>query len=405
MRTFKDASTAADFIANLVLDREFDSRNDASIVIAADYADGVQAAIRRLGITAQALPQGSIAKGTNLGGSDFDIFVLLPRDTTEDFSTVAMRIATEMVSSYASKATITPMIASHPYVVVRVGVTEMDIVPCYDVPATEIVSAVDRTPHHTRFMNENLSLAQKQDVRKLKLFMKGIGVYGADVWTGGYSGYACEVLVHTCGSFLGVLRAVSAAAPATLLDPVDANRNVLASVSDEKAMLFESCARAYMSNPGIQFFYPYKDNPELGDFNLLLSAPAADENAAAGLRSRIQGRVRTIQKQRPEFHVGGRYYWNNGMFYALFSSGPFPVAISRAGPPPSMKEAHAAWVAANSSIPDRVIDHSDNTVVILNRVRNVTELLHELGDGFMLTTDYSVLNGMERTTYPPSSKF
>lgn len=411
MRTFKDADTAADFIANLVLEREFDSRNDASASLAQDFADDVQVSLSGLGIVGTAAPQGSIAKGTNLGASDIDIFIVLPRDTPVDFSTVAMQVATDVANRRAfgpaESVKVTPMVASHPYAVLAIGnrgsVLEIDIVPCYDVSADQIVSAVDRTPHHTRFMNENLTSEQKNDVRKMKLFMKGIGVYGADVWTGGFSGYACEVLVHKYGSFLGVLKNTDDLL--RLNDPVDANRNVLASVSEEQSRLFSTCAGSYVRHPRIDYFYPYLENPDMGEFNVAFKAVAADENVAAKMRATFEGRVCTFQKNRPEFNLGGRYFWNNGTFYALFSSGHFPAAVSRAGPPTSMTEAHAAWVAANSNVPDRVIDHSDNTVTILNRIRNVTELAGEIGHGFETVADLSELNSFQRSTIPPFPMF
>ena len=39
--------------------------------------------------------------------------------------------------------------------------------------------------------------------------MKGVGVYGAEIRVGGFSGYLCELLTLSFGSFTDILKAVS----------------------------------------------------------------------------------------------------------------------------------------------------------------------------------------------------
>ncbi|MBS7613865.1 hypothetical protein KEJ48_06465, partial [Candidatus Bathyarchaeota archaeon] len=40
-------------------------------------------------------------------------------------------------------------------------------------------------------------------------FAKGIGVYGADIKTGGFSGYLCELLIVSYGDFIKTVESAS----------------------------------------------------------------------------------------------------------------------------------------------------------------------------------------------------
>ena len=112
------------------------------------------------------------------------------------------------------------------------------------IDSTEhLISAVDRTPFHTRYVKEHLKEDQKNDVRLLKQFMKGIGTYGAEARTRGFSGYLLELLVLRYGTFKDVISAMAGWTNGTVLsleragakrfndplvffDPVDPSRNI-----------------------------------------------------------------------------------------------------------------------------------------------------------------------------------
>src|SRR5207244_8822453 len=122
--------------------------------------------------------------------------------------------------------------AQHPYTEARVEGVVVNIVPCYDVQAGQWKSAADRSPFHVELVKTRLSEAQKLDVRLLKKFMKGVGVYGAEIEKEGLSGYACEVVVLESGSCVDVLthfiylKAVAPDRLLTLPDHVDERRDL-----------------------------------------------------------------------------------------------------------------------------------------------------------------------------------
>ncbi len=170
--------------------------------------------------------------------------------------------------------------AEHPYLEVFLDGYRVDIVPCYDAKPGEWQSATDRTPYHTDYINNNLSKAAHAEVRLLKRFMKGTGVYGAEIKIGGFSGYLCELLIMKYGSFAQTIKAFAEyhgriiidlqgfyaerenelkllfPEPLVIIDPVDKARNVASAVQPPKLYVFIGAAREFLRKPIEDFFYP-----------------------------------------------------------------------------------------------------------------------------------------------------
>jgi len=152
--------------------------------------------------------QGSYAKGTDLtGNSDLDLFIIFNKNVPrEEFERIGLEIGQKALAEHKPYK----RFAEHPFTEAFIGDVEIQIVPAYDISLEDIkdqklLSATDRTPHQTRFMNEALSDEQKTDVRLLKNFMKETRTYGSDQKIQGFSGYSAEVLVHELGSFKNAL--------------------------------------------------------------------------------------------------------------------------------------------------------------------------------------------------------
>ncbi|HQQ25676.1 MAG TPA: nucleotidyltransferase domain-containing protein, partial [Methanomassiliicoccales archaeon] len=142
------------------------------------------ASISRSGLDLRTMLVGSVAKGTYVGEPDIDLFVLFPEDVErKDLERVGLRIGQEVLGGETRYA-------EHPYTHGEMDGFEVDLVPCYEVKdASQIRSAVDRTPFHTRFVLSHLDDGKRDQVLLLKQFMKGIGVYGAEAKVQGFSGY------------------------------------------------------------------------------------------------------------------------------------------------------------------------------------------------------------------------
>ncbi|MGM0592115.1 MAG: CCA tRNA nucleotidyltransferase [Halobacteriota archaeon] len=237
-------------------------------------SERIREAVEDLPVDADVLQVGSTARGTWLSGDrDIDLFVRfpvdLPRGQLESYGLdVGHVVLPEGREEYAE----------HPYVTGVYDGFDVDLVPCYDVDeATEIRSAVDRTPFHNQYLREHLDDETAAQVRVAKQFLKGIGAYGSDLRTRGFSGYLTELLVLEYGDFEHLLESAadwhppvvfdpedhgerSFDDPLVFIDPTDPERNVAAVVAAENVARLQHYARALLAKPSIELFFP--DDPE-----------------------------------------------------------------------------------------------------------------------------------------------
>ncbi|HLE96386.1 MAG TPA: CCA tRNA nucleotidyltransferase [Candidatus Thermoplasmatota archaeon] len=217
---------------------------------------------------------GSVAKDTYLRDAvDFDVFVLFqPAVARDELERAGLAIGRAALDEPIEKY------AEHPYVHGRWRRQDADIVPAYALDdASDRMTAVDRTPFHTRYVLDRMAREQRDETRLLKAFLVGVGGYGAESRTRGFSGYLCELLVLKYGSFHAAVRAGARFKPGTflvvdpvelpqggarfkdplvVLDPVDVSRNAASAVSEETLALFADACRAYLPRPGLAFFFP-----------------------------------------------------------------------------------------------------------------------------------------------------
>lgn len=215
---------------------------------------------------------GSFAKGTWLrGDADIDIFVKIePSVSLERFEVLGKSIGQEALKKHKPKL----RYSDHPYVEAFVRSIRVNVVPCYKVEQGKWQSAADRSPFHTEYISSNFDDEKRMQARLLKKFFKGVEIYGAEISTGGFSGYVSEVLVLKYGSFENVLRAAADMQDrqviavgeydsdivkgfrslVIIIDPVDSRRNLGTAISPESVGRFVLAARAFLASPSLQFF-------------------------------------------------------------------------------------------------------------------------------------------------------
>ena len=200
---------------------------------------------------------GSFAKGTWLPQHvDLDIFVRIDPGTPEDrFEKIGL-----VVGAAATRGSPRgKKFAQHPYTEATVEGTRVNIVPCYSVKRGEWKSAADRSLFHVQVVRR-LSADGKTQIRLLKRFMIAVGVYGAEIETKGFSGYAAEVLMMRFGSFKGVLKYFAEFKPSSrerlfsLPDPVDGGRDLAIAISGEKLGRMILASRGFLRNPRQAYF-------------------------------------------------------------------------------------------------------------------------------------------------------
>jgi tRNA nucleotidyltransferase (CCA-adding enzyme) len=241
----------------------------------AALTERTEEAIDDLPVSGDVIQVGSTARGTWISGDrDIDLFVRFPVDVErEELESYGLEVGHAVLPEGREE------FAEHPYVTGEYDGFDVDLVPCYRLDsATEIQSAVDRTPFHNEYLDARIDADLAGDVRLLKQFLKGIGAYGSDLRTRGFSGYLTELLVLEYGGFRGVIEAadewhppvrfdpedhgrVEFNDPLVVIDPTDPERNVAAVCAAENVARLQHYARDLLDDPREELFFVDPTDP------------------------------------------------------------------------------------------------------------------------------------------------
>lgn len=311
------------------------------------------------------LSVGSAERSTWLHGNhDIDVFISYPEDIPfDEFHDRSHKILMEMAKT---GDTWEDRHSEHPYIHITKEGFEVDLVPCFRVKSgAEIKSAVDRTPFHCAYIKENIR-GLEEDVLILKQFMKGVGVYGSEVRTGGFSGYLTEILIIHYGGFENVLtraadwkcgvvidlanhQTLEHDHPLVVVDPTDPKRNVSAALSLTKFALFIDRARSFMKNPSPDYFTP-KEYPPMSseEFEKMMAkrgtemigisfqTPPKAEDTLYPQLFRMEKSLEELL-ERNEFTIVNTFSWSEegekSIVFIELLDAELPPLQKRAGPP------------------------------------------------------------------------
>ena len=333
--------------------------------------------------------QGSYARDTWLrDDTDLDIFVQFP--SSMDRTDWVQRVLPSLRKNLARFKPI-ERYAEHPFLEFHTGNIRVNVVPCYEVTQGDWKSATDRTPYHTRFMQEHLTEALRLQTRFLKKFAKGIDVYGAEIKTGGFSGMLVDTLTLHYGSFVETLEQASSWQPCTRLelgqsprimspkeseqgidlfvvDPVDPQRNLAAAVRQNKLWTIVAAARQFLSRPSSKFFFPEafskKTRSQISrriDQNqheliaVTFNHPVLVADVLWGQLMKLEkSLVETIQRE--DFRVNRSTIWSNekNQSAILLEADPFELSTSKIhrGPPISKRDDSQAFLQRHTRVRD-----------------------------------------------------
>jgi tRNA nucleotidyltransferase (CCA-adding enzyme) len=344
--------------------------------VAAALAERTREAIADLPVEADVVQVGSTARSTWVAGDrDIDLFVRfgadLDREQLEKYGlAVGHAVLPDGHEEYAE----------HPYVKGNYEGFDVDLVPCHDVEtASALVSAVDRTPFHDAYLSARLDDDLADDVVLAKAFLKGIGAYGSDLRTEGFSGYLTELLVLELGGFVPLVESVRSwhppmefdpeghaertfEDPLVVVDPTDPTRNVAAVLSAANLARFQHYARELLAAPSESLFDPVEPEP-LGSADVrdhldrrgttpvavVFDAPdLVDDQLWPQLRRSLDGIVRGLNGHgfdvlRAQAMVGddGDNGFPRAALYAELEVAERPVVERHEGPPVAVRK-HAA---------------------------------------------------------------
>jgi tRNA nucleotidyltransferase (CCA-adding enzyme) len=346
--------------------------------------------LRDAGLRAVAEIHGSVARDTWIKGErDVDVFIVLDTDYDRDVFPKVL----DVIKDYVGEGWVEAY-AEHPYIRAQVDGFNVEFVPCFRFDERNgLKSATDRTPLHTVFVNEHLIQECRDQVRLLKKFMKGIGVYGAEVKIGGFSGYLCELLVIHHHSFDAVLEEASTWSrgevldlmgsadvralrkrfkePLIVVDPVDARRNVASAVSNTAMWTFTAAARAFLRKPATTFFYP--ERAPVVTRNLLEQIRGHGlsllfvvvEDRCADVPDVLWGQLYKAEKVLSDrlgktgFQVFRSAVWSNEVSKHIFvfelESDSLPGIMKRKGPPVEMAENSMQFIEAHLGVETTIL--------------------------------------------------
>jgi tRNA nucleotidyltransferase (CCA-adding enzyme) len=171
-------------VCNEALSRVTPSESERKKVakLAETLIEKVKQQTRERGIEAEVRLEGSVAKNTWLKDyPEIDVFIQVPKSIPrETFGTTFLEIAKKAAEGGRQ----VQRFAEPPYLEAVMDNVWVNIVPCYKVKQGQWVSATDRTPFHTDFVKPLLDQKKSAEARLLKRFMKGVGVYGAEIKVG-----------------------------------------------------------------------------------------------------------------------------------------------------------------------------------------------------------------------------
>tara|TARA_B100000315_G_C14592561_1_gene596712 strand:+ start:2633 stop:3853 length:1221 start_codon:yes stop_codon:yes gene_type:complete len=153
-----------------------------------------------------------------------------------------------------------------------------EIIPILDIRnSKQAVNITDISPLHTKFVSKHKKIAD--DILLAKGFCKSIGVYGAESFIKGFSGYVIEILTIHYKGFEGFVKNISKwkdktildpakyhknvmfevnksklESPLVLIDPVEEGRNAAAALGEDKYRLLISKCKSFMKKPGLSYF-------------------------------------------------------------------------------------------------------------------------------------------------------
>jgi len=239
--------------------------------------DKINNSLKSLRINATPYVGGSLAKGTNLRG-DFDIDIFVRFDKKYADKDISSMLGTVLKKFKSVKR----VHGSRDYFQLVFDKINFEIVPVINIQkSSDALNVTDVSPLHVEWVRSNIKNLS-DEVRLAKQFCKAKGIYGAESYINGFSGYILEILVIHYGGFLKLLKGVSKwkpkqiidtehyysskdevlkalndaklQSPLIVIDPVQKDRNAAAALNLDTFSKFILYAKQFLKNPSINDF-------------------------------------------------------------------------------------------------------------------------------------------------------
>ncbi|MBU1051956.1 MAG: nucleotidyltransferase domain-containing protein [Nanoarchaeota archaeon] len=338
-----------------------------------NFIDVLKRHVGKNRVNADVFLGGSFAKGTLAKAEEYDADIFVRFDWKyEDLSAQLEKILKGVVKELGLK--IKKIHGSRDYFKVwKNKMLTFEVIPVLRIKKVqEARNVTDLSYFHVNCVKRHLKGKMKEQLALAKKFFKANGIYGAESYIHGFSGYGLECLIIHYKSFEKLLKelikvkdkrvVIDSAkhyrkkdnvffelnesklhSPIILVDPTWKERNVLASLNWETFRKFQDTARNFIKNPSEKFFYGRKVDIEnlkkKGEFLHIILETNRQEGDIAGTKmKKFSGfLVREIEKY---FNILEREFFYQGegqkadVYLVLKSRGE----VIRIGPPLKMEK-------------------------------------------------------------------
>ncbi len=322
---------------------------------------------------AKAILGGSGAKDTWLSGNhDIDVFVQYNLKQYQDQSANLSELLEKSIKKSFPKIKIERLHGSRDYFQINYQDYIFEIVPVLKITKIEqALNITDISPLHSVWVNKQGNKI-KDGVRLAKQFCKANGLYGAESYISGFSGYVLEILVAYYGSFEKLLQEAQKwklkqvidpekyypkknvffeinksklQSPLIIVDPVDKNRNAAAALSLEKFKLFQKKAKQYLKKQESTFFEKKEisyDQLKIKKGHLVFFLTTVKKNKEDVMGYKLLKSFRFLKQEFEPFGIKeSGWDWDQkkmGKCYFILEKEELPEFDLRQGPPLKLKE-------------------------------------------------------------------
>ncbi len=301
---------------------------------------------------------GSGAKNTWLRGThDIDIYVKFNVKQYSHKTDQLADILGKVVKKQFKK--VDHLHGSRDYYQVNIPPYTVEIVPILDIKkAAEAKNITDFSHLHVAYVQKHKKLVD--DIRLAKLFARAQGIYGAESYIQGFSGYVMELLVIHYGSFMKMVRAVAKwkdttiigdkkearrlnpakkVSPLILIDPVQPERNAAAALSEERYKQIIRVCQKFVKHPSESMFEEEDINwqqlKKKGTVFYCAVAPLKEKKDVAGAKmlKAFDFCKQTLERSGFKLYKSGWQYASPSCFYFVVDKKPLSPTMLRQGPP------------------------------------------------------------------------
>ena len=257
--------------------------------ISQNFIKQLNSKLKKKKISAEVFIGGSLAKGTLVKKSKYDVDIFVRFDDKYDEPGIS-KLLGKVLGNEAKK-----IHGSRDYYQQRVDEIIMEIIPVLKIKKPEDAKNVmDLSYFHVNYILKKAKQKKKisNEIILAKSFCYAQNCYGAEGYVKGFSGYALELLIAHYGSFEKFLQQVvknkndekiiiddlkhyknknilhelnesKLNSPIILIDPTYKQRNALAGLSNETFYKFKEVCKKFLKKPSSEFFIPKEIGIEL----------------------------------------------------------------------------------------------------------------------------------------------